>query len=270
MLSFSISIRKVVIVLVLIAFWLAVLSITGKHIEAYAGTERPHILSEVVRLFNINRESSIPTWYASSLLLACAGLLAVIAHSKGYETGQRRYWLGLALVFLYLSIDEASEIHERLTEPLQAMFNTSGPLYFAWMVAFIPLLVVFGVVYFRFWWKLPPRYRQLFLLSACFYIGGAVGIEMVGSNMWYQDGGSSLLYSTIGTIEEFFEMLGAATLIYTLLTYIAEPASVIHVELRAAAQTVPQPAEARPLLRQEWEVMRAVESARSKAETARP
>ena len=260
-LKFTLSIRKITLVLVLVAFYLAVQSISGKYVEAYAGTERPHILSELVRLFNINRESSIPTWYASALLLGCAGLFGLIAHNKLH---QRRYWLGLAFIFLYLSIDEASEIHERLTQPLQALFETSGPLYFAWMVAFIPLLILFGAVYFRFWLGQTPRIRRLFLLSGLFYVGGAVGIEMIGSSVWYADGGTSLFYSTIGTIEEFFEMLGAATLIYTLLTYIAGTASDLHVEIHPAAQTASEPAFA--LRQSEWEKLRAVEQLSTTAE----
>ncbi len=237
--NFLFSIRKFMFILVLIAFYLAVQSIVGKYVEAYAGTESPHILSELVRLFNINRESSIPTWYASSLLLFCAILLGLIAYIKFVrEESHRHYWLGLSFVFLYLSIDEASEIHERLTVPLQVVFDTSGPLYFAWMIVFIPLVLLFGAVYFRFWINLEPRIRKLFLLAGVIYIGGAIGVEMVGSNLWYVGDGTSLVYSTIGTIEEFLEMLGAVTLIYTLLTYIAGTASDLQIDIRPVGQTV--------------------------------
>lgn len=261
--NFSLSIHKITAALVLIALYLAVQSITGKYIEAAAGTEQPHILSELVRLFNINRESSLPTWYASSLLLGCAGLLGLVAHIKHKnQEPYRNYWRGLAFIFLYMSIDEAAAIHERLTIPIQEALNTSGPMYFAWMVVGIPLVIVFGLVYFRFWLNLPPRTRKLFLLSGVIYIGGAVGVEMIGSNMWYEDGGSSLIYSTIGTIEEFFEMLGAATLIYTLLTYLAGDAAVIEVQMQPAEQAavvtekMPEPTTEYPPLPQEeeWEM----------------
>lgn len=266
--NFSLSIRKLIIMLVLVTFYLAVQSITGKYIEAYFGTEQPHILSELVLLFNINRESSIPTWYASLLLFGCAVLLGLIGQVQSlHQPGQRRYWRGLAVIFLFLSIDEAAEIHERLTEPLQMMFGASGPLYFAWMIAYIPLVVVFGLVYFRFWLNLPARTRRLFLLSGVLYLGGAIGVEMIGANIWYQDGGTSLYYSTIGTIEEFFEMLGAATLIYTLLTHMAGEA----VELRVAVQPVLRPAEVpadAPLTPETWEKLLAIEAAKSRAPVA--
>jgi hypothetical protein len=267
--NISLSIRKIMIVLVLIAFYLAVQSISGKYVEAYFGTEEPHILSELVRLFNINRESSIPTWYASSLLLVCALLLALIAHVRVlHQVGERRYWRGLAVIFLFLSIDEASEIHERLTVPLQTLFDASGPLYFAWMIAYVPLVLLFGVVYFRFWLILPPRTRKLFFLSGILYLGGAIGIEMIGANMWYQDGGTSLYYSTIGTIEEFFEMLGAVTLIYTLLTHMAGDAVELRIGVRPVTQTSIRATTSSnghdddvPLTPESWEVLLEIEAA---------
>lgn len=265
---FSLSIRKIMIVLVGIAFYLAVQSITGKYVEAYFGTEQPHILSEVVRLFNINRESSIPTWYASLLLFGCAVLLGLIAHVRAlHQPGERRYWRGLAVIFLFLSIDEASEIHERLTEPLQVMFNASGPLYFAWMIAYVPVVLLFGLVYLRFWLNLPPRTRKLFLLSGILYLGGAVGVEMIGANMWYQDGGTSLHYSAVGTVEEFLEMLGAATLMYTLLTHMAGDA----VELRVGVEAVTQASTDNSggdddlLTPESWEALLEIEAAEARS-----
>ena len=241
---FSLSIGNITRVLILIAFFLAVQSITGKYVEDYVGENGSHFLWETVRLFNINRESSIPTWYASSLLLVASGLLGIVAYTK--RTNREpywRYWLGLAFIFLYISIDEASAIHEIFTEPVQGLMNTSGPLYFAWMVVFIPLVLLFGLVYFRFWLNLPARIRTLFFLAGAIYVGGAVGIEMIGSNKWYVDGGTSLLYSAIGTVEVFCEMLGVITLIYAVATYMAGAGYALAVNIQAVElQPQAQPA----------------------------
>lgn len=243
----TLPIGNITRILILIAFFLAVQSITGKYVEDYVGENGSHFLWETVRLFNINRESSIPTWYASSLLLMAAGLLGLVAYTKrANREPYWRYWVGLAVIFMYLSIDEASAIHEIFTEPMQGMLSTSGPLYFAWLVVGIPLVGVFGLVYFRFWLNLPPRIRTLFFLAAMIYVGGAVGIEMIGSNKWYVDGGTSLLYSAIGTVEEFCEMLGVITLIYAVSTYLAGSAFALDVNIQAAEaqpQTAPAVAE---------------------------
>ncbi len=240
----SLPIGNITRILILIAFFLAVQSITGRYVEDYAGDNASHFLSETVRLFNINRETSVPTWYASSLLLVAGGVLGIVAHTK-YTNREpyRRHWLGLALIFVYLSLDEGAVIHEIFTDPVQMLFDSSGPLYFAWVIVVIPLLVLFGLVYFRFWLNLPPRTRALFCLAGVIYVGGALGIEMIGSNKWYVDGGTSLVYSAIGTLEEFCEMLGVITLIYAVAKYLADGAYALEVNIQAAEmQPQAQPA----------------------------
>ncbi len=244
--NISFSIGNITRVLILIAFYLAVQSITGRYVEDYAGDTASPLLSDVVRLFNINRESSVPTWYASSLLLVCAVFLGLIAWNKYVNReAYHRHWMGLACIFLYLSVDEGATIHEILTEPLQASLGTGGPLFFAWVVVAIPLVLLFVLAYFRFWWNLPSRIRTLFFLAGMIYVGGALGIEMIGANQWYHDGGTSLLYSTIGTLEEFCEMMGVITLIYALWVYLAGSANTLQISIRAAA-SVPVREETAP------------------------
>jgi hypothetical protein len=98
----------------------------------------------------------------------------------------------------------------------------TGYLYFAWQIVAAPLVILFGVIYWRFLFHLPPRTRNLFVLAALLYVGGALIVEGISANRWYLDGGQSFEYLAIATIEECFEMLGAVVFIYTLLTYMAE------------------------------------------------
>ncbi len=229
-LSISLSPRRIAIVLALIALYLALQSIGGKHLEDRLGTEHPHVLSQMVRVFNINRESSIPTWFSASLLLLSSMILAAIAYGKrANHERYNRHWVGLALIFLWLSIDEAVAIHERLTIPLQDTFGTTGPFFFAWVLVGIPLVILFALAYFNFLVHLPHRIRYLFLLAGGCYISGVLGIELIGANKWYMDSGTSLGYSTIGTVEELIEMLGVITFIYALTSYIAEHTTGIQI-----------------------------------------
>ena len=209
------------VILSVLALYLAVQSISGRFVEETTGPEPPLAVSQVVLIFNINRESSIPTWYATMLLIAASLLLGLIARVKRRD-GERYagHWTGLALIFLYLSIDEAAAIHEKFTIPLQETFNTAGPLYFAWILVGIPFAGIVGLLYLRFLIHLPSKTRNLFLLAALFYIGAALGIEAIGADRWFQDDGTSLIYSAIGTVEEFFEMVGVIVFLYALLTYI--------------------------------------------------
>jgi len=216
-----------------IALYLAVQSVALKHLEAALDVERPHIVSQLTRLFNINMESSIPTWYVVSLLFSAAILVAVIAYTKWVNHDRYvKHWGVLSLIFLYLSIDEAAAIHEKLTIPLQDAFNATGFLYFAWVIIGVPFALIVGVVYFKFLLHLPKSTRNQVVLAAALYIGGAVVIESISANKWYLDGGTSLQYTAIGTVEEFFEMSGAIVFIYAMLNYFASYAGRMEIVLQ--------------------------------------
>ncbi|HLL46809.1 MAG TPA: hypothetical protein VK399_08860, partial [Longimicrobiaceae bacterium] len=134
----------------------------------------------------------------------------------------------LALLFLYLSVDEAAELHELLIEPLRGSLNAGGLFHFAWVVPAIALLAVLGLAYARFLVHLPASTRRLFIMAAATFVGGAVGAEMVGG-AWVESRGFHNLGSVlIWTVEESLEMLGIVVFVYALLH---------HLQLRGAAIT---------------------------------
>jgi len=63
-----------------------------------------------------------------------------------------------------------------------------------------------GLLYWQFVWALPKPTRNRFILAAAIYVGGALVIEVISANQYAVDEGRSLLYSAIGTTEEFCEM----------------------------------------------------------------
>ena len=88
-------------------------------------------------LFDLDEERNIPTLYASITLLFCSVLLSIIAFArKNGSMSAFLQWLGLAGIFLFLSIDEAVIIHEHLIDPIRSTLNTSGFLYFAWLIPY--------------------------------------------------------------------------------------------------------------------------------------
>ena len=92
-------------------------------------------LNSLVRFTNVDGENSVPSWYSSTQLFVCAGVLFTIA---GLECRTKRpyarSWSGLAVVFLLLSIDETIQVHELVSDVLEETFNLSGFFYFAWVV----------------------------------------------------------------------------------------------------------------------------------------
>src|SRR5690348_9847197 len=70
--------------------------------------------SGALPLLSLSYEQNIPTWYTSALLLACSLLLAVIsAGARAKNDPFTNHWRGLAVAFLYISLDEVAELHER-------------------------------------------------------------------------------------------------------------------------------------------------------------
>ncbi|MBZ0278784.1 MAG: hypothetical protein K8I60_21745 [Anaerolineae bacterium] len=237
-LAITLSPRRTAWILGGISVFLCAVSIAGKALEWALGVHSTYFIYQTVLEFNVNRESNIPTWYSTLLLLTCAVLLGIIAlaHQQSGKAGAR-YWKGLALIFLYLSLDETAVIHEQLTIPLQESLRVTGYLYFGWVLVGAAVVIAIGLVYARFIFRLPPPTRRLFILAALLYVGGALVVESISANQWYQMDGESLLFSAIGTLEELGEMLGAVVFIYALSTYIRDHVGEFRIGMIPAQST---------------------------------
>lgn len=174
-----------------------------------------------LNLFSVNLEGSFPTWYSTLLLFISGVLLVWISRIKFQEQDhQRWYWLGLVAGFFYLSADEGAGIHEIFVDVTKETFNTSGFFEFGWQIVAIPVVLVVMLLYVRFVHRLPTQTRFWLVVSAFVYLGGALIVEGISANQWSMDGGMSMRYLSIATIEETMEMLGAVFFIYTWLDYI--------------------------------------------------
>lgn len=223
-LQYNIQPRKIGLILLILALYLALQSIFTEYlVTEVIAVNTDHIFVDILDLFSVNLESSIPTWYATLLLFIASALLFMITTAK-YRAGDtaRRYWLGLALVFLYLSMDEGAVIHEILADPLQKTFNTSGYLYFAWQIVALPLVIIFALLYLRFLFRLPAHVRNAFIVAGVVFVGGGMGVEAISANEWQPDSAPTMTYLAIATVEESFEMFGVIIFIYSLLVYINE------------------------------------------------
>ena len=218
--SLNLKPHKVAIFLGLIAVLFALQSLFAEYVLFNILDRTSTAPARLLDIFSVNIEESLPTWYSSINLFLASALLAWIALTKRMRNEPySRYWTGLALIFLYLSMDEGSAIHESTSGPLQRAFDSSGFFEFGWLILGIPLVVLFGLLYFRFWWRLPKRTRNLFAVAAALYVGGAIVIEGISANQYFLDGGSTFRYLAIATVEELFEMLGVVVFIYALLDY---------------------------------------------------
>ena len=193
-----------------------------------------HTMHGLVRFFDVDQEMNLPTWYSSMTLLFSAVLLALIAAAEQSQARPTRPWFGLSCIFAALSMDEAGSFHEIFIAPARTLLGVDGFLYFAWVVPAAILVLLVAALYLKWFLALPARTKNLVLISAGVFLGGAIGTETVGGMLTSRGQENTPLYIAVATLEETFEMAGVLCWIYTLLDYAASRAYQTTIRFAAA------------------------------------
>ncbi|MGV8893577.1 MAG: hypothetical protein ACOH2K_11685 [Burkholderiaceae bacterium] len=178
----------------------------------------------LVRLFNVDTELNLPTFFSMFILVFAALLLAVIAMlEKKRMATYAFHWAVLAFGFLFMAMDETASLHEMLVEPTRKLLGDDnlGAFYFAWVVPGIVIVLVLALYFLKFLLHLPAKTRFIFLMAAIIYLGGAIGLELIGGRYAELHGTHNLTYNIFATIEESLELAGVIIFIWALLMYIA-------------------------------------------------
>ena len=182
-------------------------------------------LKRWIALFYLDGERNIPTYFSALLVLVAALLLAIIA-----VLGQRQNvphatkWAVLSVGFLVMGFDEAFEFHERLISPIRGLLGDGNLsiFHFAWTLPAIALVFFLGLYFARFLLQLPANTRSRFCFAAALYLGGAIGIELIGGSYAKANGQQSLAFSMIATLEECLEIAGLIFFIWALIKFFAD------------------------------------------------
>ena len=197
---------------------LVIASVAGQISKYEFGFE----IRSISEMFNINLEGNLPSSFSMLLMLTAAGFLSVIAFlSRVNNSPYISKWALLALGFFFMAFDEGFQVHERFIEPMRSLLGAGelGIFYYAWVVPAFALIVVLGFFFLRFAFWLPVKTRTSFFLAAFLFVGGAIGIELIGG--WFDEvyGYDNLSYNLISTVEESFEMAGLIVFIRALVEY---------------------------------------------------
>lgn len=188
----------------------------------------------VHRLFDLNTEANIPSLFSTLLLLCCFALLLFIHYTLPRITKRGWHWYIMSLVFLYLAIDENASLHEGLMVIFRKYFDLKGFFYYSWIIPYTAVGLGMGLFFIPFFRKLPGQVLLNFAFAALIYLGGAVGMEMIGGRHDYLYGRSNMMYAFYYSLEETLEMLGLTVFIGALLQYVVTECPVkamrIHVE----------------------------------------
>lgn len=153
----------------------------------------------------------------ASILLAINGMVARV-RSEPRSAG----WFLFAILFAVLSLDEAAQLHERLSVIGRNMVVPSGFLLFPWVVPGAIITLVIGVASL-FWLQILPRVTAVrFLVAGAIFVGGALGIEMLEAAVADHYGTLNVLpYYLLSTLEESMELVGVILFIRALLLQLA-------------------------------------------------
>jgi hypothetical protein len=167
--------------------------------------------------FDMKLEGNFATWYSSSLLLLAGGAALLISVRPAPATvrpsAYRLSWTTTSLVFLWLSVDEMNELHERIGFWFTDRFGpvpglSDGYAIFGWVVALLPFIVLFiaGMsAMIHSWIRADRRSRNLAMAALWCWIGVVVAEVAEAAIARF-----SMNRSVQGVVEEGLEITGTA------------------------------------------------------------
>lgn len=182
-------------------------------------------LMGVFRFFNMRDEGNLPSYLSALNLLFAGGLCGLIFyHEARLKKRTPWHWLGLCILLLGMSLDEAARIHDGIVGPISAYFigRGEGIFHYTWYLIYIPIVAAVFIVYIPFLKRLPLLFSSRFFLAGAVFLSGAIGMEMVESYLFST--GRNITNRSVGLsvfLEETLEMLAVVILIHTLLLYIS-------------------------------------------------
>ena len=169
-------------------------------------------------LFFLDGEGNVPAIFSTWLFLISAILFLIVWKAAGLNGNSQKIWLILALVFVFLALDESISIHERLIDPLRQALHATGIFYYAWIIPYGIGVVLLAIIAIPVFWRMQKRIRFFFGLSAAIYLFAAIGMEMIsGHYLVRMNEIKDIVWILMMTLEESLEMVGLIILVYALL-----------------------------------------------------
>jgi hypothetical protein len=191
-----------------------VVIVTGAVIQAGVILNGLNASLPPLRWLDINAEQSLPAWYSSTLLAACALLTGRSAQvSAGHL---RAYWWVATGLLLFMSADESISIHEYAIWVVAPDLSLPGFLAHEWVLAGAAVAALVGVLMLPMLRLLPGRTAFGLLAAGSIYLLGAIGMELIGAKFMDDD---AVWQFAMPVPEEGLEILGLNTLLVTLLRH---------------------------------------------------
>ncbi len=178
-------------------------------------------LAQIIwKVFWVEKEANFPTFVNFALLVTASALTMLVAiNSWKTNDDWRWHWLALGALFLFMSFDEAAQVHEPVGTYLTRGIDGRGFLQWTWVIAGMSIVLLLFIMGFRFLRALSGNVRRILLGAWVVYLSGALGLEMVSAFLSYNEMEN---FRVVTLIEETFEMAGAGLFGVAALTQIKQ------------------------------------------------
>jgi hypothetical protein len=175
---------------------------------------------QLIALFDV--PTAVINWIQSAiLLLDTAALALIMALARTDSDADWRRWRALAVVFALMSLDEAVNAHQIILSPLHERFGVEGAGMFVWMAPAFLTVAAVGFYVYPMVHRLPRHHAVRFTTCAVLFLSGAIGMEIVSTNMGFRFGIASIPYVLAASTEETLETIGAVLFFCALASYLA-------------------------------------------------
>ncbi|MFQ5644127.1 MAG: hypothetical protein ACE5FQ_10595 [Thiogranum sp.] len=180
--------------------------------------------------FDLDGEGTIPAWFSSMQLFVIGILFLFSRHwPQTHQIVKPGFLRVIGIGFVFLSMDEAASIHERITALLKHIewvprFEGGHGIWIPVYLSIAVVLLGIGRRTIISMLNTYPRQMLIMFFGVVLFIIGGIGMEII--SYWYLRGtGLTLLYKAEVAIEEFLEMSGASIVLYgAILCALREPA----------------------------------------------
>ena len=232
--TFGVSDKRIISKMVLILVGIEIFLVL---IDAIVNYGKFTDIGALRRMCNIAREDGIATYFAATQTMF-AGITAMLVYAVSKQMGKTKKetigWLVTALFFIYMAVDDASQIHERVGTAFKTIADRSdgGLLWswlhfspsYSWQVVFLPIFGGIGLYMSYFLWvELKVSGTRMLVFLALAFMGTAVVLDFIEGldkanplNIYtyikeLYDLGSYTVSHFAKVIEETLEMLSIST-----------------------------------------------------------
>ena len=138
--------------------------------------------------FDLSREQNIPNWFSTTQLFLVALALGLVVLAERARGGRTRAWLGLVVIFTYMSLDEATDLHGLWPTGLEDVdLPNLSHQGFLWIIPGSLVVLTVAAIYLRWVLRLPAQTRNLLCLQC---IGAVTSMKSCPSTCTSTDSSS--------------------------------------------------------------------------------